>query len=302
MIDILQQALADGQPRRETLPDPQTGQPVEVRVYPTAGGLSVYFRDLTEQTQQQDAMQMALDAAEAGLRSRTRFLATMSHELRTPLQTILGYADLLVSDSGQPLSPSQREDVDTIRRAATHMAALIDDLLTLSQENEEVTTTLTADELRRVIEQVRQEMAPHASAKSVALDVDLPGWLPGVRADLMRVHRILRNLVGNAIKFTDVGKITINACVTETEFALTVRDTGIGISAEALPQVFDPFYQGESAMNRRYEGAGLGLSIARRFAEQMGGRITVTSTPGMGSAFTLHLPFARVDDRNQHSG
>jgi signal transduction histidine kinase len=219
----------------------------------------------------------------------------MSHELRTPLQTIAGNAELLLTGCDGPLTPLQAEDVRAIQSGATRMTTLIAQLLELARPDvDSGDRFIDPEELLQVVDQVRQDMAPHAAARQLTLRVDLPRRLPPVRGDAVRLRQSLLNLVANAIKFTETGEVRISAEVAAGEVVVTVRDTGIGIAAEALPLIFEEFYQVDSAMTRRYEGAGLGLAIARRLVEQMGGTLTVESQLGAGSAFTLHLPVAET--------
>ncbi len=152
--------------------------------------------------------------------------------------------------------------------------------------------TIRPVELAPVVEQVRQDVAPQAASKALQLIIDVPPSLPPVRADGKRLHQILLNLAGNAVKFTDEGWVRISASTADHAVGVTVSDSGIGIPANAIDYIFDEFRQADSGTYRRYGGAGLGLAIARRLAQQQGANITVTSRPGEGSTFTLHLPIA----------
>jgi signal transduction histidine kinase len=144
-------------------------------------------------------------------------------------------------------------------------------------------------DLSAILEQVGQDVTPQAQAKGLELRVDQPGDGPIVLGDPMRIRQILLNLASNAVKFTERGSVHISAQANGDGVDVTVRDTGIGIADEALPYIFEEFRQADNGAMRRYEGAGLGLAISRRLAEQMGGSISVTSRPGEGSTFTLHL-------------
>jgi PAS domain S-box-containing protein len=259
----------------------------------TLVGVSTITRDITARKRADEALRVALRDAEAGIRAKTLFLAVMSHELRTPLQAILGYADLLLRGPSGSLTPEQTEDLGAIHRGATRMVNLIEQMLDLSRmEAGRLELVAEAVDLADIIAQVRQEVTPQAAGKGLALRVDLPPSLPPARGDALRIHQILLNLAGNAVKFTESGGVEISAQASGEEIAVSVCDTGIGIAPETLPFIFDEFNQVNGNTARRYGGTGLGLAIARRLTEQMGGRIVVESQPGDGSTFTLWLPSA----------
>jgi signal transduction histidine kinase len=249
--------------------------------------------DISARVAAEAALAEALEAAQAGIRTRTLFLAMMSHELRTPLQAVLGYADFLLRGAEGALTANQVEDIGAIRQGAGRMVALIDQLLDLSRM-EAGRLQLAAEPvvLETILDQVRQDVAPHLIAKALAFAIHLPPALPPVRGDALRVRQILLNLVGNAVKFTEAGAVAISAHRAAGGVTVLVRDTGIGISTEALPHIFEEFRQVDSRPTRRYGGAGLGLAIAKKLAEQMGGRLSVASTLGAGSTFALWLPVA----------
>jgi PAS domain S-box-containing protein len=253
-------------------------------------GTSTITRDITRRKQLEQQLRNSLDAAEAGIRAKTLFLAMMSHELRTPLQAVFGYADLLLLGAENSLSPEQIEDVCAIRNGARRMITLIEQLLDLSRM--EAGRLQLADQpvdLGQIVEAVMQDIAPQAAAKRIDLSVELLPSSPIVHGDPDRLRQILLNLVGNAVKFTEQGSVRISQGITANGVAVSVTDTGIGISTEALPYIFEEFRQVDGSLTRRYGGAGLGLAIARKLADHMGGEISVTSTPGVGSTFTLSL-------------
>jgi two-component system, sensor histidine kinase and response regulator len=250
-------------------------------------------RNVTERQRGEEELRAALAAAYAANQATRQFLTMMSHELRTPIQAIMGYAELLLAGPGDSLTPDQAADVQTIQRGASRLVALVKQMLDLSRlEAGQVELTVEPVDLTRVLEEVRQDVAPQAVAAGVALGIELPTELPPVLADEMGVRQILLNLVGNALKFTEAGEVSVSADVADGEVAVTVRDTGIGIPPDVLDYIFEEFRQADSGMTRRHDGVGLGLNIARKLAEQQGGRISATSQPGFGSVFTLHLPAA----------
>jgi PAS domain S-box-containing protein len=250
-------------------------------------------RDVTERNRVNRELREALEAAHAANRTTRQFLTMMSHELRTPMQAIMGYAELLLTGPRNSLTPEQVEDVQTIRRGASRLVDLVKQMLDLSRlEAGHLELSAAAVALPQVIEEVRQGVAPQAAAKGLTLQIDLPEELPLVVGDEMGLCQVLLNLAGNAVKFTDGGTIRISAERMEGEVAVTVSDSGIGIALDALPHIFDEFRQVHHGTARKYEGAGLGLTIAKRLAERMGGRLSVVSQPGSGATFTLHLAVA----------
>ena len=250
-------------------------------------------RDVTERNRVNTELRAALEAAHAANRATRQFLTMMSHELRTPMQAIMGYAELLLTGPEDSLTPEQVEDVQTIRRGASRLVDLVKQMLDLSRlEAGQLELTTTAVALPPVIEEVRQGVAPQAAAKGLTVRIDLAEDLPRVMGDEMGLGQVLLNLAGNAVKFTDQGEIRIRAERLEDGVAVSVSDTGIGIAPDALPHIFDEFRQVHHGTARQYDGAGLGLTIAKRLAELMGGRLSVVSQPGTGSTFTLQLAIA----------
>ena len=232
-----------------------------------------------------------LEAAQEANRAKSMFLGMMSHELRTPMQSVLGYAALLLGGHRGTLTPEQAEDIGYIQLGADRMMALVEQMLDLSQlEAGQLQLVAEPVDLVEIIEHVRQEVGPQTAAKSLDLCIELPPSLPLVIGDPDRLRQIVLNLVDNAVKFTEVGEVRVTAYATERRVEVAVCDTGIGITEEVMPLIFEEFLQVDSGMTRPYGGAGLGLAIARKLAEQMGGSIGVVSAPEVGSTFTLRLP------------
>ena len=255
-------------------------------------GFVVNSRDITDRKRGDEALRTVLEEAQAANRAKGLFLNMMSHELRTPLQAVLGYSESLLIGSRDTLSPEQREDIGYIHQAGERMISLINQLLDLSRlEAGRLELATDPVDLAQVIEQVRQDVAPQAAGKGLDVQIELPPVLPLVIGDAERLRQILLNLAGNAVKFTSAGHIRITAAATARGgVGVEVSDTGMGIPTHALPHIFEEFRQGDSSLSRRYGGAGLGLAIARSLAEQMGGSLSVSSEPGVGSTFRLHLP------------
>jgi signal transduction histidine kinase len=173
------------------------------------------------------------------------------------------------------------------------MVTLIEQLLDLTRmEAGRLELALEPVDLATVLDYVRQDITPLVADKALIYTDDLSACLPRIQCDPVRLRQILLNLVGNAVKFTEAGEISVGAIATDTDAIITVRDTGIGISSEALPFIFEEFRQVDGSLTRRYGGAGLGLAISKRLAEQMNGTITVESEQGVGSCFALRLPLA----------
>jgi PAS domain S-box-containing protein len=258
---------------------------------PDVSGFVVNSREITDRKIAEQEVRAALDSARAANRATNQFLTMMSHELRTPMQAVLGYAELLLAEDDSSLSDRQIEDIQAIQQGAQRLVALVGEILDLSRlEAGQLELVSEPVDLAEIVRQVRQDVAPQAAAKGLALAIELPPAIPTIHGDAKRLRQILVNLAGNAVKFTDEGAVRITVSETADAVSVAVSDSGIGIAPEELPHIFDEFRQATSGMTRRYTGAGLGLAIARKLAEQHGGSIGVTSQLGAGSTFTLSLP------------
>lgn len=231
--------------------------------------------------------------AEAANQGKTRFLANMSHELRTPFNGVLGMLTLLEST---PLTAEQQDHVVTAKSSAQHLLALLNDILDVSAlEAGKLTIHPEAVDLHRLLHEVTTLIRGTAHAKGLAFEVELQPQLPHwVRTDPTRLKQILFNVLGNGVKFTSQGTVGLKVECTgvlegNASLRFIVSDTGIGMDESALARLFQRFYQVESHAARRFGGSGLGLEISRNLARMMGGDLTVTSTPGKGSVFTLAL-------------
>ena len=233
-------------------------------------------------------------AAEAASRAKSEFLAVMSHELRTPLNAITGYVDLIEMGIHGPVTPEQRADLASIQRSQRHLMGLINGVLNYSRlEAGAVHYEVRDVVVDEVLATCEALVAPTVSGRRLAMKFD--GCDPGLkaRADPEKLQQIVLNLLTNAVKFTEPGgRLTLTCAPRGDTVAITVGDTGHGIATDHLERIFEPFVQVDARLTRTREGVGLGLAISRDLARGMGGDLTVESTPGAGSTFTLTLPRA----------
>jgi signal transduction histidine kinase/CHASE3 domain sensor protein len=222
---------------------------------------------------------------------KTEFLASMSHELRTPLSAILGFADLLMNSPKEQLSSRARESLERIKRNGEHLLGLINDVLDLAKaEAGRVEVRLAPVNVANLARACLAEVDSLRSGKDLKLVVEVADGPLETSTDSQRVRQILLNLLSNAIKFTDEGEVTLGVRSAKNEIHVSVRDTGIGIPAHAMKELFQDFHQLEAGDGRRYEGTGVGLALSRRLARALGGEIEARSEEGRGSVFTLILP------------
>lgn len=248
------------------------------------------------------ALREAREAAEAGNRAKSDFLAAMSHELRTPLNAIGGYAELIEMGLRGPVSEEQRRDLARIRSSQAHLLGLIGGLLDLSRiENGHVRYDMQSVGVAPILTDIEALVIPQASAKEQTLTCTACATDLAVRADREKLRQILLNLLSNAVRHSPVrASITVSAEQSEGELvSIMVRDTGPGIPRERHDTIFEPFVQLDRSLTRSTEGVGLGLAISRDLARGMGGDITVASAPGDGACFTLVLRAAPMDDQTQ---
>jgi len=228
---------------------------------------------------------------EVASRHKSQFLANMSHELRTPLNAILGYSELILDNIyGEP-SQKMRGVLERVQSNGRHLLGLINAVLDLSKiEAGQLTLSISDYSLKEVVQGVFAAVESLATAKRLALKVELPTVLPTGRGDEQRITQVLLNLVGNAIKFTEAGEVAIAASVENGAFTVAVRDTGPGISVADQTRIFEEFQQADNSSTRSKGGTGLGLAISKRFIEMHGGHILLDSELGRGSTFTISLP------------
>lgn len=239
------------------------------------------------------------ESAEAASRAKSEFLANMSHEIRTPMTAILGYAELLDERAHElQVDEEQRQWLRSIRRSGEHLLSIINDVLDLSKiEAGRMRTRARACELTEIVNDVLDPMRSRAIQKGLTLRAELVTPTPEqLITDPARLRQVLINLVGNAIKFTSQGTVTLTIGRIDHRIVFEVRDTGMGIDRSSLDRLFEAFEQADSSMARAHEGTGLGLTISRRLARLMGGDLTASSEPGVGSVFRLTLPDESPED------
>lgn len=264
-----------------------------------AGYLSVQV-DVTSLKEHEAALRVAQERAEAANRAKSEFLANMSHEIRTPLTAILGHADLLRDELVEAgATVTQRQAVDTIQRAGEHLLRVLGEVLDISRiEAGRLVVEQEPIALPTLLRDVERLLRPRAAQRAVTLETRLGSAIPEtIVGDGTRLQQVLMNLVGNAVKFTEQGRIVVEAAVSHgtggPTLVVAVDDTGPGMTAEQAERLFEPFTQADGSVTRRYGGTGLGLTISRRLAELMGGSVELVRTaPGEGSRFELRVPLS----------
>ncbi len=251
------------------------------------------MRDITRRKEQEAALEEARAEADRANAAKSRFLATMSHELRTPLNAIIGFSEMLTKEGSLMIDAKRRQDyAHLINDSGHHLLSVVNGILDMSKiesGNFEITPEPFAP--RQVIEECCGLLAYKAGEMGIDLAADLPEGLPDMVADKRSLHQIMLNLVSNAIKFTKRGgKITVRARSDAASIAVVVEDTGVGIGAEDLPRIGDPFFQARSSYDRRHDGTGLGLSIVKGLLGLHGGQIEIASKLGEGTRVTIRLP------------
>ncbi|AZE82861.1 Putative SigmaB asociated two-component system sensor protein [Pseudomonas orientalis] len=225
---------------------------------------------------------------------KSRFLSYMSHEFRTPLGSILSITSLLADELDGPLSPEQHTQVGFIASSARELREMVDDLLDLAKiEAGRITISPAWFDMFDMFSALRGMFRPIVDASSVDLIFEKPSGLPKLYTDDKKLAQILRNFISNALKFTLQGEVRVSARMeSEHEIRFAVQDTGLGIPAELHNNLFEDFSQIDSPLQKRLRGTGLGLSLCKRFAELLGGRVGVESTPGVGSLFFVVIPLS----------
>lgn len=230
-------------------------------------------------------------------RAKSMFIASMSHELRTPLNSIIGFSSILLKEMPGPLNFEQKKQLKMVMGSARHLLNLINDILDISKiESGELTIARENFSLVEVLAQVQESLAPQAEKKGLYLTVHVSPGIDRLVSDSRRVRQILLNLVGNAVKFTEHGGVTVECARRDRQLDIRVIDSGIGVREENLKNLFLSFRQLDTGLARKYEGTGLGLFICKRLVQMLGGQIRVQSRFGEGSTFSFTLPLNQEDD------
>jgi PAS domain S-box-containing protein len=260
-------------------------------------GFQAVARDITERKRMQEELARARDAAIESARIKSEFLANVSHEIRTPMNGVIGMADLLVTGA---LTNEQREYAQTIRQSAESLLRIVDDILDISKIEAGKLTLRTVDfDLDELIDEITDVFAERAAAKGIRFrSIIYPDVHRQLRGDALRIRQVIVNLVGNAIKFTGEGEVTLSAMQDSESDAgvvlwFLVNDTGIGIAAPDQERLFTPFMQVDGKSNRKFGGTGLGLAISKELVTLLGGRIGVASVAGEGSTFWFTVPMEK---------
>jgi signal transduction histidine kinase len=234
---------------------------------------------------------------------KSRFLSYMSHEFRTPLGSILSIASLLTDELDGPLSPEQHKQVVFVRTAARELSEMVDDLLDLAKiEAGRITISPAWFDMFDLFSALRGMFRPIVDASTVDLIFEKPVGLPRLFTDDKKLAQILRNFISNSLKFTQRGEVRVSARLEgEDAIRFAVSDTGIGIPVEMHGALFEDFSQVDSPLQKRLRGTGLGLSLCKRFAQLLGGRVGVESEPGIGSTFFVIIPLALAQEHSDET-
>jgi PAS domain S-box-containing protein len=254
-------------------------------------GALVLVQDVTERVLREKELGDAKEAAESASKAKSEFLAAISHELRTPLTAILGYADLLQTEIGGPLNNVQREHLERITAGTWHLIKIIEQILSFSRvEAQKYEVTLEPVNVADIINQTVALLQQQAAEKGVSLDVQIAEPTLVIETDPLKLRQILLNLLGNAIKFTDSGAITVEARSNGRLLKIRILDTGSGVPPRMHKLIFEPFVQADQSTTRAKGGTGLGLALSRSLTELLGGELVLESSGPGGSVFRLQLP------------
>ncbi len=267
------------------------------------GGTVAVYSDITELRQQNLELEEARELSEVANRTKSQFLANMSHELRTPLNAIIGYSEILQEDAADSGQEQLVPDLKKIEGAGRHLLGLINDILDLSKvEAGKMDVFIEDIDISSLLDEVRSIITPLVAKNGNKLELRLADHIGSMRTDRTKVKQCLLNVLSNASKFTQDGKLTVEVERLETDrpmIQIAISDTGIGMSEEQLGRLFQAFSQADASTTKKFGGTGLGLAITRHFCRLLGGDISVASQVGEGSTFTIIFPIRRPDRINQ---
>jgi signal transduction histidine kinase/CheY-like chemotaxis protein len=260
--------------------------------------LKQVLADLEHANQQTVRLNEMLSAARAAVedarRAKEEFVANVSHELRTPLNMIIGFSDMILESPdtyAERLPPALLADIAAIRRNSEHLSGLVDDVLALAEADVgQINLLMEPTALHTLAQESAEAVRVLIRQKGLKMHLDVPTTLPLVHCDRTRIRQVILNLLGNAARFTEEGYVAVRAWVKGDNVVVEVEDTGPGIEASRLARIFEPFWQGDPAIRRRYGGTGLGLAISKRFVEAHGGTIGIRSAPEQGTTVTFTMP------------
>jgi PAS domain S-box-containing protein len=281
--------------RRNGMPFPVEYTVTPILIAEAINGCVVTFRDISERRHTEIALREAKEAAEHASYAKSRFLANMSHELRTPLNAIIGYSEMLEEELHENGLGELNSDVQKIRAAGRHLLGLISDILDISKiEAGKMDAYFENGDIAALLQNVINTTQPLLEKKNNTLEIYIEDNIGQIKTDTTKFQQILLNLLSNAAKFCKEGTITLNAVrtneVEEPWLKITVSDTGIGMTSEQQRKIFQPFTQADISTTREYGGTGLGLAISKKFVQMLGGSLSLSSTFGQGTCFTLILP------------
>ena len=254
-------------------------------------GAIALIQDVSERVEREQELYLAKQIAETANQTKSDFLTAMSHEFRTPLNAILGYSSILETEISGPLNTHQKDHLHRIEAGTRHLIALIEEILTFSSiEAQKVEAELESADVTEVALDVVSFLENQANESGIALVADLDCERVTVMTDVRRLKQILVNVVGNAIKFTERGSVTLSMELTDEKVRFRVTDTGSGIPAEHVHQIFEPFVRAEKHSSARRAGTGLGLPLSRSLAQLIGGTLKLEATGPGGSTFLLEIP------------
>jgi signal transduction histidine kinase len=233
----------------------------------------------------------ARDQAESVEQLKFIFLATMSHEIRTPLNSIIGFTGILMQELPGRLNDEQKKQLGMVQDSARHLLGLINNILDISKiESDQLIFSFEPFNMRKLLEKALQLITPLARKKGLTLSSEIAPDVGEIVSDARRVEQVVINLLNNAVKFTEKGEIRLECEIKDSCLTTRIKDSGIAIKPEDMDRIFEPFQQADDRSSRKYEGAGLGLSICKKLLDNMGGNIYVESLRGAGSDFTFTLP------------